>query len=1185
MFVLFCFAFCSFCFVLLFSFYYILSCIVYYPLSGYFGGCVWNENEMSSSPWLSSSSFLSPKASTRCGCWNVRSLGNPSKQNSRLRAVLRTMSERAIDVLALSEVRWPGSGVLQVGQQTILFSGVKDGQPLPRSKGVAVALSKPARAAWQEAQEEFHPISERIMRIRLKTGHCNVSIIAVYAPTNLDDQVEEAEKFYLELQKTVSDVPHRDFTLLLGDFNARVGNDSSSWKGVIGAFGPKEKNRNGDRLLDFCALNHLVVTNTLFKHRECHQHTWFHPAEKNATGHILDYALVNRRFRSSVLDTRVFRQTYLQSDHRLVVTTVRFKILARRTGRGQRPTPIPHPKLLTAEQRERFRRVIEDAVPSPGERQLDNVEGLWTGLKDAVDTARQTLPEPNRKPEKDWMTDEVRQLSAKKQQAWLRWTKSGRTNTEAHETFKALRRATRQAVDLARNEWWEVQIGRIEEDYERALKSGRGGSLLKPLKALQRRQRPNLTSSLKSEDGRDTIIQTDLKLERWKEHFEKVTNVVVSVTTDALQDIPSLPPESLRNCGLGSNLSVQESQSSSVFYTDEPDIEEVKDAIALLKNKKAPGVDGMNAECLRLGGEPMAEWLTQVIQAVWRSGEVPEDWRTQITIPLHKKGAYNSCDNFRGIALLSVPGKVLSRIILKRLGGAVDSMVRENQCGFRRGRGCADHLFSLRTIMEKAREFRRPLHLCFVDLSKAYDSVNREALWQVLERRYHIPQAILRLLKALHRGNHGVVRAYGQLSSDFAINNGVRQGDVLAPTLFNLFLDAVLSKTFSMVPDQGVQLVYHPEAKLIGDRRKPTHSLSLSDLEYADDICLASESRSSLEQMLLALDKNCAEMGLSINARKTKIMSVDPSRSTGPDQVLAEGVKLISEDVVENAEEYEYLGSLLTRDCTLDREISRRIGKAAASFRALSRILWYQPRIKKHHKLRMFKAAVLPVLLYGSESWTPLAPHLCRLQGFVMRCLRVILGISRRENLRDTEVRRRAGLPTVDTLIRQRRLRWLGHIMRMEPERLPRQLLACRPAGGSRRAGGQKLRWAEIVARDLKECGAGSDWRGRVSDRREWRALVQDWSATVNAVREAAEKAKKDERKERREKKDQNAVANLSCPDCSFAAQTPAGLTNHRRQKHAMPSQASLKCQFCGCCFKQQGLHSHQLYCARKRRP
>ena len=183
----------------------------------------------------------------------------------------------------------------------------------------------------------------------------------------------------------------------------------------------------------------------------------------------------------------------------------------------------------------------------------------------------------------------------------------------------------------------------------------------------------------------------------------------------------------------------------------EPREDEICAAIKLLKNGKAPGVDKITAELLKLGEETVVQWLTQLaVISIWQSESVPEDCVKQLTIPLHKKGAHDHCDNFRGIALLSIPGKVFCRVIQKRLAERGNQLLRESQCGFRKGRGCIDQVFSLRVLAEKAREYNTTLYLCFVDLRKAYDSVSRDALWVVLQKRYQVPGKLLRILKAPH---------------------------------------------------------------------------------------------------------------------------------------------------------------------------------------------------------------------------------------------------------------------------------------------------------------------------------------------------------------------------------------------------------------------------------------------------
>ena len=308
--------------------------------------------------------LLSPKSNIRVGCWNVRSLGNPTRQDSHLRNVLRTMAEKNLHILALSEVRWPGHGAAQIGRNGIVYSGSATDDPHHRRRGVAVVLSERGASAWRFANSVMDPVSERILRLRLKSHTGYLSLIAVYAPTNEPANEEESIDFYEELQECVRQVPRGDMLLILGDCNARVGNDVMSWRGTIGQFGPEEQNKNGLHLLNFCALNGLAITNTFFQHRPCHQMTWFHPAEvsQSGRGHVLDYVIVNQRFCSSVLDTRVYRNTHLDSVHRLLVSNLRLKLKARRRMAQQHPRHQVDSRYLEDQKVSDFRALLREKL-------------------------------------------------------------------------------------------------------------------------------------------------------------------------------------------------------------------------------------------------------------------------------------------------------------------------------------------------------------------------------------------------------------------------------------------------------------------------------------------------------------------------------------------------------------------------------------------------------------------------------------------------------------------------------------------------------------------------------------------------------------------------------------------------------------------------------------------------------
>ena len=119
-------------------------------------------------------------------------------------------------------------------------------------------------------------------------------------------------------------------------------------------------------------------------------------------------------------------------------------------------------------------------------------------------------------------------------------------------------------------------------------------------------------------------------------------------------------------------------------------------------------------------------------------------------IKLPKKGDLRDCSNYRGIMLLSVPGKVLNRVILDRVKDAVDPQLRDQQAGFRRNRSCADQIASLRIIIEQSLEWNSPLYINFIDYEKAFDSVDRQTLWKLL-RHYGVPVKIVSLIQRIHQ--------------------------------------------------------------------------------------------------------------------------------------------------------------------------------------------------------------------------------------------------------------------------------------------------------------------------------------------------------------------------------------------------------------------------------------------------
>ncbi|KAK3510916.1 hypothetical protein QTP70_025542 [Hemibagrus guttatus] len=198
--------------------------------------------------------------------------------------------------------------------------------------------------------------------------------------------------------------------------------------------------------------------------------------------------------------------------------------------------------------------------------------------------------------------------------------------------------------------------------------------------------------------GGELLASTGDIVGRWKEYFEGLLNPT---------DTPSVEePEA------------EDSEVDS-FITQA----EVTEVVQQLLGGKAPGVDEIRPEYLKSLDVVGLSWLTHLCNIAWWSGTVPLDWATGVVIPLFKKGDRRVCSNYRGITLLSLPGKVYSRVLERRVRPLVEPQIQEEQCGFRPSCGTLDQLYTLHRVLEGSWEFAQPVHMCFVDLEKAFDRV------------------------------------------------------------------------------------------------------------------------------------------------------------------------------------------------------------------------------------------------------------------------------------------------------------------------------------------------------------------------------------------------------------------------------------------------------------------------------
>ena len=219
----------------------------------------------------------------------------------------------------------------------------------------------------------------------------------------------------------------------------------------------------------------------------------------------------------------------------------------------------------------------------------------------------------------------------------------------------------------------------------------------------------------------------------------------------------------------------------------EPDILEweVKWALGSITVNKASGGDGILGDLFQILNDDFVKVLHPIWQQIWKTQQWPQDWKRSVFIPIPKKGKDKECSNYHTFALISYASKVMLKILQARLQQYVNGKLPDVQAGFRKGRGTRDQI-AICWIMEKAREFQKNIYFSFIDYTKAFDCVDHNKLWEILQEM-GIPDHLTCLLRNLYAGQEATVRTGDGTTDCFQIVKGVHQGCILSFCLFRVY--------------------------------------------------------------------------------------------------------------------------------------------------------------------------------------------------------------------------------------------------------------------------------------------------------------------------------------------------------------------------------------------------------------
>ena len=543
------------------------------------------------------------------------------------------------------------------------------------------------------------------------------------------------------------------------------------------------------------------------------------------------------------------------------------------------------------------------------------MEEHWTSLREALSLAAKETIGYKHKRNQDWFDESDESIIAPLIKAKI----LTRLAFENHPTPVNKDRHRRALADCqrgireAQNTWWWRKAEEIQNYAEQR-------EMMCFYNAIKEIYGPTRSSvgGLKNGEGTTTITDTEGILLRWKSHFENLLNDHPNIPDDFLRGTPQHP--------------IQQ------WMVRPPSKIEFENALKRMRPGKAPGPDNIPLEFFTMCGTEIQNHLLLLILKIWESGTVPQDFKDVIIVTIFKKGDREDCNNYRGISLLSIAGKILARILLDRLLVRAEQILPESQSGFRPSRGTIDMIFCARQLQEKSREHQQPLRFIFWDLKKAFDKVPRTALWAVLAR-YGCPPHYVSLVRALHDGMFGRVQHQGSLSDPFAINEGLRQGDPLASVAFSMYVAALMNEVPPEI--QGIDLRYRMDGGLHNTKRfrtrNRTNNFSVRELQYADDSATPTHTAEDLQRAASAFNNAYERFGMQVNTEKTKTLFQHPPGEVMPNTDITLGERQLEEVTLgerqlEEVEQFSYLGSILTTSATCRTEAESRIRAAHAAF-------------------------------------------------------------------------------------------------------------------------------------------------------------------------------------------------------------------------------------------------------------
>ena len=854
------------------------------------------------------------------------------------------------------------------------------------------------------------------------SGNPALTIIVHYSPI---EGSEEAEEHYNQLAAAVETVPKHNVLVVMGDFNAHLGTNISKYSYH------DSSNSNGKLVDDFIHEAGLVVANTSFQKKK--GKLWTFMSDMSNTKTQVDFIMVNKKWKNTVKDCEAYNTfASMGSDHRIV--TAKLKLSLRTSKAPPRKINYDWTVLRNVELSDLYTVSIKNKYASlckDNESITETYAHLITANKE---TAKELLPLKKKIKRQRTSTDprivRAREITQKASNKYVE-TQSPRNRIE----LQKCKRNLQNQYDIIAEEELAKMIREVESANDRS-KHGESWRLINEITGRKTTKQGIIKASSKQD-----------RINKWYTHFKELLGNEPEVVGDLGDITPVLQ-----------GIDISDEQ----FTAEEYDV--AKQSIV---EGKACGPDGIPPEVLKrcdLDGI-MLGYANKVL-----IGEKPDQWSESDLKPLPKSGDLSCTDNYKGIALSAIAAKLTNRMLLNRIRPKLDPQLRPNQNGFRPGRSTTAHILALRRLIEGVRSHNLKAVIVFVDFRKAFDSIHRGKMLQIL-RAYGVPEKIVKAIGLMYQNTRARVVTPDGETEFFEILAGVLQGDTLAPFLFAIVLDYAMRQALQ---GREEELGF----KLDRRRSRRKHPTIITDTDFADDIALVTEEIAQAQKLLDCVETEAGKIGLHLNAKKTESMQFNQEHPTA---ILAK-----NGSIIKTVDNFKYLGGWMNSTYT-DFNIRKAI--AWSSCHKLSKV--WKSNMTRDIKERLFLATVESVLLYGSETWTINKALHKSLNGCYTRMLRMALNISWEMKLTNKQLY--AKMPPVSSKVAYRRLKLAGHCVR-HPEEVASQLVLWQPAHGHRNVGRRAVTYIDTLMKDTN-LESIEELRTAMMDREGWKKRTESMRA------------------------------------------------------------------------------------------